>query len=64
MDTLRKQEIIVYALLWALFLLMAPMGFLLGSLTGEERESNSGRWLGYGSHSYRYSLSFWCIISC
>ena len=34
MDTLRKQEIIVYALLWALFLLMAPMGFLLGSLTG------------------------------
>ena len=28
MDTLRKQEIIVYALLWALFLLMPPMRFL------------------------------------
>ena len=28
MDTLRKQKIIVYALLWALFLLMPPMRFL------------------------------------
>ena len=32
-DSLRKQEILIYSLIWLLFLLLAPLGFLLGNLS-------------------------------
>ena len=34
METLKKQETLLYALIWLLFLLLAPLGFLLGNLSG------------------------------
>ncbi len=50
MDNLRKQETLIYTVLWLLFLLLAPAGLMLGSLSGGrhiEFRQVAGIWLSF-----------------